>query len=225
MIKGLRLIGLASVLALAACGNNDDGVFTPTPYELEEAYDYLIKEGFMTDAPKGERGYNPQAMFDESAEDIMGLIMAIFPNKEPALVYYLEVAGANLEEMEERDLFIDNWTDRIPWFAIDLVTAINYIDRNPDNEIVNNAMDNIMARLDTNETLKLLIQQSFIRENMGPDGNGNGVYTILPEFIQHWSVKYLQMAAQNIRSGNPGADTLAVAEAMESIIREKQQAN
>lgn len=218
-------MALALFAALTACGNKDSGVFTPTTYELEEAYDYLIKEGFMTDAPKGERGYNPQAMFDESAENIMGLIMAIFPNKEPALVYYLEVAGANLEEMEERDLFIDKWTDRIPWFAIDLVTAINYIDRNPDNEIVNNAMDNIMARLDTDETLKLLVQQSFIRENMGPDGNGNGVYTILPEFIQHWPVKYLKMAAQNIRSSNPGADTLAVADALENIYKEKQQDN
>lgn len=218
-------MALALFAAITACGNKDSGVFTPTTYELEEAYDYLIKEGFMTDAPKGERGYNPQAMFDESAENIMGLIMAIFPNKEPALVYYLEVAGANLEEMEERDLFIDKWTDRIPWFAIDLVTAINYIDRNPDNEIVNNAMDNIMARLDTDETLKLLVQQSFIRENMGPDGNGNGVYTILPEFIQHWPVKYLKMAAQNIRSSSPGADTLAVADALENIYKEKQQDN
>lgn len=218
-------MALALFAAITACGNKDSGVFTATTYELEEAYDYLIKEGFMTDAPKGERGYNPQAMFNESAENIMGLIMAIFPNKEPALVYYLEVAGANLEEMEERDLFIDKWTDRIPWFAIDLVTAINYIDRNPDNEIVNNAMDNIMARLDTDETLKLLVQQSFIRENMGPDGNGNGVYTILPEFIQHWPIKFLRMAAQNIRSSNPGADTLAVADALESIIKEKQQDN
>lgn len=218
-------MALALFAAITACANKDSGVFTPTTYELEEAYDYLIKEGFMTDAPKGERGYNPQAMFDESAENIMGLIMAIFPNKEPALVYYLEVAGANLEEMEERDLFIDKWTDRIPWFAIDLVTAINYIDRNPDNEIVNNAMDNIMARLDTDETLKLLVQQSFIRENMGPDGNGNGVYTILPEFIQHWPVKFLRMAAQNIRSSNPGVDTLAVADALENIYKEKQQDN
>ncbi|NVK84476.1 MAG: hypothetical protein HWE21_09145 [Cytophagia bacterium] len=224
-MKGFQLMALALFAAITACGNKDSGVFTATTYELEEAYDYLIKEGFMTDAPKGERGYNPQAMFNESAENIMGLIMAIFPNKEPALVYYLEVAGANLEEMEERDLFIDKWTDRIPWFAIDLVTAINYIDRNPDNEIVNNAMDNIMARLDTDETLKLLVQQSFIRENMGPDGNGNGVYTILPEFIQHWPIKFLRMAAQNIRSSNPGADTLAVADALESIIKEKQQDN
>ena len=221
MMKGLRFLGLAILVVITACEKNDDGKFTATPFELNEAYEYLIDEGFMTDAPKGERGYNPAALFDENAEDLMGLIMAIFPNKEPALVYYLELAGANLEDVGERNLFIDNWVDRVPWFAIDLVTAINYMERNPDNETVKTALDDILARLDTQETLKLLIQQSFIRENMGPDGNGNGVYTILDEFIQHWPKRYLDQAAKNIRASNPNQNILDVADALERISSEK----
>lgn len=222
MIKGLKSISLVVFICLSACSGSDQKNFTPTTYDLDEAYDYLVDVGFMTDAPKGERGYNPSAIFEESAEDVLGLIMAIFPNKEPALVYYLEVAGANLKNASERDLFIDNWVDKVPWFATDLVTALNYIHRTPDNVIVNNALDNIIKRLDTEETVKLLVQQSFIRENMGPDGTGNGEYTIMEEYIEHWPIKHINQCAQNIRAGNSDSNLTEVAETLERISKEKE---
>ena len=59
MIKGLKSISLVVFICFSACFGSAQKNFTPTTYDLDEAYDYLVDVGFMTDAPKGERGYNP----------------------------------------------------------------------------------------------------------------------------------------------------------------------
>tara|TARA_Y100000114_G_scaffold4860_1_gene4050 strand:- start:39939 stop:40628 length:690 start_codon:yes stop_codon:yes gene_type:complete len=208
---------LVLTMLLVACENQKDQVFTPTTFTVEEAYEFLLDAGFMTDAPKGQRGYNPKALHKESAEDLLGLITTLAPNKEPALVFYLEVAGATLPNEKERELFITQWTDKIPWFATDIVTAINFELNNPEQQIISEAIDHLISSLSTEQTIALLVRQSFIRENMGPDGNGNGEYTILEDGVEHWSANYMLQCADNIRKEQPGENLLVIAEALEQL--------
>lgn len=216
-MRGKKLVIIITVLLVWACEKQDDGVFKPTTFTKEEAYNFCIDKKFMTDAPKGQRGYKPEALFKTDAEDLMGLIYTLAPEKEPALVYYIEMAGAALPDSTQRNQFITHWADNIPWFAVDIVTAINYTMQNPDVETIRRAVDSIIPQLDTDETITLLVQQSFIRENMGPDGNGNGIYTILDEFITHWPKNYLLQCAENIRASNPGQNLIDVAVALERM--------
>ena len=83
---------LVLTVLLVACENRKDQVFTPTTFTVEEAYEFLLDAGFMTDAPKGQRGYNPKALHKESAEDLLGTKNRpwYFILKWPELLYLMK---------------------------------------------------------------------------------------------------------------------------------------